>query len=111
MTKQVKEKWPTLREIYDGTECKTQKPSDPLTQKQLWSNYKPDHTVKIQIGCTSTGAIASISDTYGGSISDKELKSGVMEHLNRDECIMVDKGFLIADVMQGSGVGLIRPPF
>ena len=79
----------------------------------MWSNYKHDNTVKVQIGCTSTGVITSVSDTFGGSVSDKELfiRSGVMEHLNPNEAIMVDKGFLIHDVLQGSGVELIRPPF
>lgn len=113
MTNQVTEKWPNLREIYDGTEFKCQKPSDPFTQRQMWSNYKHDNTVKVQIGCTSTGVITSVSDTYGGSVSDKELfiRSGVIEHLNPQEAIMVDKGFLIHDILQGSGVELIRPPF
>ena len=113
MTAPVKKRWPNLREILDGTEMKCQKPSDPLTQKQMWSNYKHDHTVKVQIGCSSTGVITSISDTYGGSVSDKELfsKSGVLEHLNENDALMVDKGFLILDLLQGTDVELIRPPF
>ena len=113
MTENVKQKWPNLREIYDGTEFKTQKPSDPFTQRQLWSNYKHDNSVKVQIGCDSTGAITSISDTFDGSVSDKELfvKSGVMEHIKEGEAIMVDKGFLILDLLQGTGIELIRPPF
>ena len=90
-----------------------QKPSDPKTQKQIWSAFKHDNTVKVQIGCTSTGVVTSISDTYGGCVCDKELfiKSNVMERLNEDEAIMVDKGFLILYTLQGSGVELIRPPF
>ena len=113
MTEYVKSKWPNLKEIYDGTEFKSQKPSDPVTQRQMWSSYKHDNTVKVQIGCSSTGAITSISDTYGGSISDKELfiKSNVLEHLTEGEAIMCDKGFLILDVLQGTGVELIRPPY
>ena len=112
MTVQVKQKWSNLREIYDGTEIKCQKPSDPYTQRQTWSNYKHDNTVKVQIGCTSTGVITSVSDTYGGSVSDELfIKSGVMEHLSPQEAVMVDKGFLIHDILQGSGVELIRPPF
>lgn len=113
MTDYVKSKWPYLKEIYDGTEFKCQKPSDPLTQRQMWSSYKHDNTVKVQIGCSSTGVITSISDTFGGSVSDKELfsKSNVLEHLHEGEGIMVDKGFLILDLLQGTGVELIRPPF
>lgn len=113
MPESLKHDYPNLREIYDGTEVKCQKPSDPLAQRQLWSTYKHDHTVKIQLGCESTGAITSISNTYGGSISDKDLfqQSAVIEHLHEGEAVMVDKGYLILDVLQGSGVQLIRPPF
>ena len=35
MTATVKHRWPNLREIYDGTEMKCMKPSDPLVQKQM----------------------------------------------------------------------------
>ena len=61
----------------------------------MWSSYKHDDTVNVQIGCSSTGVITSGSDTYGGSISDKALfvKSNVMEHLNDGEVIIVEKGF------------------
>ena len=113
MTQYVKTRWPNLKEIYDGTEMSVQKPSDPMTQRQLWSSYYHDNTAKVQIGSSSTGVITSISDTYGGSISDKELfmKSNVLEHLHENEAIMVDKGFLVLDTLQGTGVELIRPPF
>ena len=105
--------YPNVREIYYGTEIKTQKPSDPLAQRQLWSTYKHDHTVKVQFGCEGNGGITSISDTYGGGISDKELfaRSGVIEHLNEGEEVMLDKGFLVLDILQGTGVKLVRPPF
>ncbi len=87
---------------------KTQKPSDPLVLRQMWSSYKYDHTVKVQRGCESTGAITSISSTYGGSISNKELfqQSVVAEYLQLGEFVMVDKRYCILDVLQGSEVQL-----
>lgn len=113
MPLEVKQVYPNLREIYDATEIQTQKPTDPLAQKQLWSNYKHSHTVKIQVGCDASGTITSLSDTYGGSISDKDLfvKSKVTGHLEPGEAIMVDKGYLIQDELQGTGVQLLRPPY
>ncbi len=36
MPENVKCDYPNLREIYDGTEMKIQKPSDPLVQRQMW---------------------------------------------------------------------------
>ena len=105
MTALVKLKWPNLKEVYDGTEC--QKPSDPLTQRQMWYSYKHDNNVKVQIGCSSTEVITYVYDTLGRPINDKELfvKSNVMvEHLNDGKAIMMDKAFLILDLLQGSGV-------
>lgn len=102
-----------VREILDATEFYSQKPSDPLSQKQLWSNYKHHNTVKVQIGCTSTGVISSVSDVYGGLVSDKKLfeRSGRNKVLNSGEAFMVDKGYLISDILQGSGISVVRPPF
>lgn len=113
MSDNFKSRFPTVREIFDATEVQCQKPSDPVAQKQLWSNYKHSHTIKTQIGCTPNGVISSISDTYGGLISDKKLfiKSGRLNVLNSGEAIMTDKGYLLADVLQSKGVRLIRPPF
>ena len=34
----------------------------------------------------------------------------MLEHLNASEAIMVDKGFLIMDLLQGTGIEVIRPP-
>ena len=67
----------------------------------------------VQFGCEGNGGITSITDTYGGGISDKELfaRSGVTEHLNEGEEVMVDKGFLVLDILQGTGVKLVRPLF
>ena len=109
----VKELYPNLPEIYDATEMETQKSKDPVAQRLMWSNYKQRHTVKVQTGCDPAGSITSISDAYGGSTSDKHLfvKSGLADKLQNGEAIMVDKGYLIKDVLQGKQVTLLRPPF
>ena len=113
MPQEVRETFPNCREIFDATEIYTQKPTDPITQKLLWSNYKHHHTVKVQIGCSASGVVSSISDTYGGGTCDKQLfqKSAVVNHLSPGDGIMVDKGYLINDLLQGTGIELMRPPF
>ena len=113
MPHDVKNSYPNCREIFDATEIYTQKPSDPIAQKLLWSSYKHGHTVKVQIGCTPSGVISSISDTFGGGTSDKELfrLSDVVEKFQPGEGIMVDKGYLINDLLQGTGMEFMRPPF
>ena len=113
MPEEVKASFPNCREIFDATEINTQKPSDPIAQKLLWSNYKHGHTVKVQIGCSPSGVVSSVSDTYGGGTSDKKLfeLSGIVDKFEDGEGIMVDKGYLIQDLLQGTGVELLRPPF
>jgi hypothetical protein len=113
MPEDVKRDYSNLREIYDCTEMKTQKSSDPIAQRQLWSSYKHCHTVKVLVGCDASGVATSVSDVYGGSISDKQIfiNSKVKDKLDRGDAIMVDKGFLIQDVLQGTGVEMLRPPF
>ena len=113
MPKEVKETYPNCREIFDCTEIATQKPSDPIAQKLLWSNYKHGHTVKVQIGCTPSGVVSSVSNVYGGGTSDKQLfeLSNILEKFEAGEGIMVDRGYLINDLLQGTGIELLRPPF
>ena len=113
MPDEVRTSFPNCREIFDATEIKTQKPSDPIAQKLLWSSYKHCNTVKVQIGCSPSGVVTSISDTYGGGTSDKKLfeLSEVVKKFKPGESIMVDKGYLINDLLQGTGVTLLRPPF
>jgi hypothetical protein len=113
MPDEVRQQYPNLRAIYDCTEIKTQKSSDPIAQRQLWSQYKHAHTIKALTECESSGVLTRISDTYGGSATDKDMfeKSRVLEKLNEGEAIMVDRGFLIQDILQGTGVELLRPAF
>ena len=79
----------------------------------MWSNHKQRHTIKVQIGSDGAGNLTSISDAYDGSISDKQLfiNSGVVDKLEDGDAVMVDKGCLIQDVLQGKRISLLRPPF
>ena len=112
MTEEFKTQYANVREVFDDTEIRCQRPSDPIAQKLIYSNYKHDHTIKVQIGCDSRGTITSVSDTFGGCASDKEIfeRSGAKDRLKSGEAIMVDKSFLVGDILQGTGVQVIRPP-
>ena len=66
--------------MYDATEIETQKSKDRVAQR---FTCKQHYSVTVQIGCDPAGNITSVSDAYGGSISDKDLfsRSGVVNKL------------------------------
>lgn len=68
--------WPS-REIIDkntpATEITIQKPSDVNAQSITWSSYKHRKTLKTMIGCTPRGAVSFISESFGGSASDRQI--------------------------------------
>ncbi|KAL2089208.1 hypothetical protein ACEWY4_016107 [Coilia grayii] len=96
--------------IVDCTELKCQTPSSPVIQSEMYSPYKSHCTMKALIGIAPHGPITFISSLYEGSISDKEVfrKSGLIDLLTDDMAIMVDKGFLINDLVKCK---VYCPPF
>lgn len=96
--------------IVDCTELKCQTPSSPVIQSEMYSSYKSHCTMKALIGIAPHGPITFISSLYEGSISDKEVfrKSGLSDLLTEDVAIMVDKGFLINDLVKCK---VYCPPF
>ena len=59
------------------------------------------------------GALIHCSDAFGGNASDKEIfgESDLAKRLQPNDGLMVDKGFLILDLVQGKGIKLYGPPF
>ena len=64
-------KFPTTRVILDATEIPIHKPSYVNAQSITWSGYKHHSTLKTMIGCTPREAVSFISDSFGGSVSDR----------------------------------------
>ncbi|XP_016112059.1 uncharacterized protein [Sinocyclocheilus grahami] len=87
--------------ILDCTELRCQTPSSLLLQSEVFSNYKSHCTFKALIGMAPHGAVTFVSGLYAGSISDRELfkQSGIIDVLTPDMAIMVDKGFLIDNLV------------
>ncbi|KAM4538028.1 uncharacterized protein V3H82_023802 [Fundulus diaphanus] len=87
--------------ILDCTEIRCQTPSSLLLQSEVFSNYKSHCTFKALIGMAPHGAITFVSGLYAGSISDRELfkQSGIINLITPDMAIMVDKGFLIDNLV------------
>ena len=109
----TKQHFPDLVAISDCVEFSTQVPRAPLPGKQLFSNYKNCHTVKVMYSTAPNGALIHCSDAYGGNSSDKEIfaQSDLSTRLKPHDGLMVDKGFLIKDCIQGKDIKLYRPPF
>lgn len=73
----------------------------------MYSVYKNHH------GISPSGVITFISDLFGGSTSDKEItrQCGLLDLLELEDSVMVDKGFNIRYELMLIGVKLNIPPF
>ena len=87
--------------ILDCTELRCQTPSSLLLQSEVFSNYKSHCTFKALIGMAPHSVVTFLSELYTGSISDRELfkQSGIIDVLTPDMAVMVDKGFLIDNLV------------
>ncbi|XP_046736570.1 uncharacterized protein LOC124405587 [Diprion similis] len=102
-----------VRVVLDCTEIFLQKPKNLCCQILTYSFYKGTYTVKFMTGVTPAGMISFISKPYGGRSSDKAIfvESNLLEKLQANDAVMVDKGFLIDDICKKNDLKLIRPPF
>ena len=93
--------YPDTLIILDCTELHCQTPSSLLLQSEVFSSYKSNCTFKGLIGMAPHGAVTFVLSLYEGSISDKEIlkQSGIVPLINPSMAIMVDKGFLVEDIV------------
>lgn len=107
--------YPTTRCILDCTELFCQRPSSLSTQSSLYSSYTHHVTYKGLVGIAPSGAITFVSQLYPGSTSDKEIvtRSGILEKelWDKNDSVMADRGFLIAEELEEIGVSLNIPAF
>ena len=97
--------------IIDCTEIFTERPFSLNARAQTWSNYKHHNTVKYLIGITPAGAVSFVSDGWGGRVSDKEItiKSGILEHIERGDQVLADRGFTVETEIATRG-GILEFP-
>ena len=105
--------FPNTRVILDCTEIYTQNPSSLVLKSKVYSNYKSRPTFKGLFGVTPAGCVSFVSNLYTGCASDKQItsESGILNILEPSDAVMVDKGFLIQDLLEPLGCTLIIPPF
>jgi len=101
-----KDKFPETRVIVDGMENPVRKPRIPAAQQLTFSSYKNRNTAKTVIGITPGGLTSLITQTFGGSASDRQIieRSGLLNVLCPGDQIMADKGFDVQDIFAASDV-------
>ena len=99
--------------VLDCTEYKTQRPSNPSTQRVTYSKYKHGNTFKQLICISPNGMFTFLSKLWSGSVSDREItrQSGFLEYILPGDDVMADRGFLIRDLLVRRGGTLNIPPF
>ena len=111
----MKEKYPNVRCIIDCVEFKIETLSSLVLHKMMYSDYKNHTNVKTLAGIAPGGGFTFISNTYPGSISDKEIvvKSVFLNPNLLEQCdiVMADRGFSIEDYLKPLGVSLEIPSF
>ncbi|XP_031172173.1 uncharacterized protein LOC116061939 [Sander lucioperca] len=102
--------FPDTQVILDCTEICCQTPSSLLLHSEVYSSYKSHTTFKAMIGIAPHGPITFVSPLYAGSMSDREIfkLSGITKCLTPEMAIMVDKGFLVDNLVAGK---VYRPAF
>jgi len=106
------EDFPSCLLTLDCTEFFIQTPRRSALGKLTWSSYKHHHTVKVLVGLNRAGEVAFVSPCYPGRASDKQIITftKILEQLPPGCSIMVDKGFLIADLASKYGINIVMPP-
>ncbi|KAG1663938.1 THAP domain-containing protein 3 [Nymphon striatum] len=108
-----REYYSNTRVILDCTEIFVQRPSSLYLNSEFYSHYKGTTTLKGLVGIMPSGAISFVSSLHLGSISDKAITrlSGILDLLEPGDQVMVDKGFVIKDLLEEVGASLVIPPF
>lgn len=99
--------------IIDCFEIFITRPSDPVTQALVYSEYKHHHTMKYLISVTPDGLINFISKGYGGRATDVQIvkTSGYLDHLKPGMVVMTDRGFKeLAPILIQKKCTLVKPP-
>ena len=80
--------------VVNVTDCQVQRPHEYAIQKVLYSGRSKQHCLKYEVAVEiSTGIFVWFSGGWPGSYNDLSIvrKSGLLNHLSRNEMLMADK--------------------
>ena len=88
--------------ILDCAEVFIERPKPLDCQAATWSDYKHHNIIKFLVGISPSSIITFLSPCYGGWASDKFInkESGFDDLLERDDEVMVDRGFQIPEDLE-----------
>ncbi|CAM1154304.1 Uncharacterised protein r2_g4268 [Pycnogonum litorale] len=115
MPDDFKRLFPSTRVILDTTETPIQKPSNVKNQSATFSTYKNRNTLKTLVGCTPRGLISFVSDSYGGSASDRQiiersqLIKNSSKYFSKKDSIMANRGIMVQDLFARMDVQVNTP--
>lgn len=115
MPKQFKRQFPQTRVVLDATEVPVEKPSNVSIQSCTYSAYKNRNTLKTMIGVTPRGMVSYISESYGGSTSDRQiiersqLFNNSKKFFSPSDSIMADRGIMVQDLFASHDVYVNTP--
>ena len=111
----LQEALPCLVSIIDCTKLQMESPSSLDKKSLCYSSHNSRTTMKALIDITPNGVVSFTSEFYRGSISDPDIvkRSGYLQHTQRGDCLMADKGFTITirDELEAVGGRLVLPHF
>ena len=101
-----------ITRILDAYELKVERPASMDIAPLFWSSYKHFYGVKFIVAVTPLGSICFLSDSYGSRASDKQItaESGILDLLSYGECVAVDRGFGIEEMLLDRGCTMKMPP-
>ncbi|XP_026113187.1 uncharacterized protein LOC113091771 [Carassius auratus] len=108
-----KQHYPNVTCILDCSESEVQRPGNLDSRSESYSHYYACNTIKYLVAIAPCGLVMFISAAYGGRCSDKFITcdSGILEYPHPGDEVMVDRGFLIRDLLFERKVNMIIPHF
>lgn len=99
--------------IVDATETPIMKPEHVEAQSVTFSTYKNCNTVKTIVGCSPRCVTTYVSDSYGGSVSDRQIieRSTLLTQFpfKPNDQLMADRGIMVQDLFATKDVQVITP--
>lgn len=108
-----RKEYPNVRGILDGTELKSETPTNNIDAVSCYSTYKSHHTTKFLICCTPQGSVSFLSKAFTGRATDvfTVRESGFLELVEKGDEYLADRGYLNEEDFTELGAKLHRPAF